>query len=544
MSSKSQPKSKGKSQANRKRGKSTAKTPTAGLNHDLMVFRHLFASVTEEMGEALRQSAVSPNIKERFDFSCALLDAGGRLVAHAAHIPVHLGSAHMTVPAILEEMDPQPGDVIILNDPHRGGTHLNDITVVAPYFADGKRIGFLMNRAHHADVGGAEPGSMSGARDIYGEGFLIPPLHLQRDGQSVPEVWQLLQANVRDPQAARGDLQAQCAALHRGAQRLQDLCQRFGADGVQAGMAGLLHHGERLTRALLKSWPNGKGTAVDYMDGEQSPRLQCSVKKKGDQLLVDFHGTSLQVGTSWNTHEAVATSAIFYVLQALSPAQIPETSGTFKAVRMTFPEASLVSSQAPAGVAIGNVETSQRIVDVLLAALRSILPQQIPANSQGTMNNLLFGGRRADGRPFVYYETLGGGAGACAEGHGASAVQVHMTNTRNTPVEVFEQELPVRVHQLGLRRRSGGSGSHRGGEGLIKQIEFLEPARVTITGTRRQQGAAGAKGGGAGKKGVEHLRRSGSKKWSRLQPGQAIDVQPGDQIRIQTPGGGGWGATD
>ena len=395
---------------------------SAGLNHDLMVFRHLFASVTEEMGEALRQSAVSPNIKERFDFSCAMLDAGGRLVAHAAHIPVHLGSAHMTVPAMLQEVDPQDGDIIILNDPHRGGTHLNDITVVAPFFANGKRIGFLMNRAHHADVGGAEPGSMSGARDIYGEGFLIPPLHLQRSGEQVSEVWQLLQANVRDAQAARGDLQAQCAALHRGAQRLQDLCTRFGSNKVQQGMAGLLHHGERLTRALLRTWPNGQGSAVDFMDGEDSPRMQCKVVKRKDQLQVSFEGTSLQVGSSWNTHQAVATSAIFYVLQSLSPDQIPETSGTLEAVQMQFPPASLVSSEAPAGVAIGNVETSQRIVDVLLAALRQLLPQQIPANSQGTMNNLLFGGNRADGSPFVYYETLGGGAGAGAEGDGASAV--------------------------------------------------------------------------------------------------------------------------
>ncbi len=514
------------------------------LGSDLMVFRHLFASVTEEMGEALRQSAVSPNIKERFDFSCAMLDADGRLVAHAAHIPVHLGSAHMTVPAMLKEIDPGPGDVVILNDPHRGGTHLNDITVVAPFFADGKRIGFLMNRAHHADVGGAEPGSMSGARDIYGEGFMIPPLHLQRDGAEVSEVWALLEANVRDPHAARGDLQAQCAALHRGAQRLADLCTRFGRDGVQRGMAGLLHHGERLTRALLKSWPNGHGEAVDYMDGENSPRLQCKVRKQADRLTVDFSGTSAQVSSSWNTHQAVATSAVFYVLQSLSPDQIPETSGTLEAVQMHFPTATLLSSQAPAGVAIGNVETSQRIVDVLLQALRSILPQQIPANSQGTMNNLLFGGRRSDGSPFVYYETLGGGAGASAQGAGASAVQVHMTNTRNTPVEVFEQELPVRVHQLGVRPNSGGRGVHRGGDGLLKQIEFLEPARVTLTGTRRVGGAAGADGGCSGKPGIEHLRRRGTNKWIRLQPGQAIDVQPGDQIRIQTPGGGGWGSPD
>ncbi|MBC8404801.1 MAG: hydantoinase B/oxoprolinase family protein [Planctomycetes bacterium] len=268
------------------------------------------------------------------------------------------------------------------------------------------------------------------------------------------------------------------------------------------------------------------------------------MRKQGDQLSVDFTGTSLQVESSWNTHQAVATSAIFYVLQSLSPDQIPETSGTLEAVQMTFPDRSLVSSCVPAGVAIGNVETSQRIVDVLLEALRQVLPQQIPACSQGTMNNLLFGGRRADGTPFVYYETLGGGAGANIDADGASAVQVHMTNTRNTPVEVFELELPVRVHQLKIRRKSGGIGLHRGGDGLIKEIEFLEPARVTLAGTRRQSGAPGASGGSAGMPGIEHVQISGTSSWKKLKPGQAIDVAPGDRIRVQTPGGGGWGPAE
>jgi N-methylhydantoinase B len=507
----------------------------------LMVLRHLFASVAEEMGAALRQSALSPNIKERLDFSCALLDAQGRLVSHAAHIPVHLGSAHLTVPAVLAEIDPGPGDILVLNDPHRGGTHLNDVTVLAPFYFADQRIGFLMNRAHHADVGGAEPGSMSGARDLFGEGLILPPVHLMRAREWVPEVWRLFEANVRDPQAARGDLQAQCAALKRGAIRMRDLCLRFGQDDVVQGMADLLRHGEKLTAALLRSWPNKTGRAQDYLDGPDTPLICCRIEKRGARLRLDFSGSSDQVMASWNTHKAVATSAVFYVLQALSSDEIPETSGTLSCVDLHFPPASVISAQFPAGVAIGNVETSQRIVDVILLALSKILDKALPACSQGTMNNVLFGGHHPDGRPFVYYETLAGGAGGGPAGVGASAVQVHMTNTRNTPVEVMENELPVRVVGLGIRRGSGGAGRSPGGDGICKEVEFLEAARLTVTGTRRHSGAPGIHGGSAGKPGYEEILRQGSKRYQRLQPGVTIEVRPGDRLRIHTPGGGGWG---
>ena len=367
----------------------------------LMVFRHLFASVAEEMGLALQMSAVSPNIKERRDFSCALLDARGRLVAHAAHIPVHLGSAHLTVPAVLAELEPGPGDVIVLNDPHRGGTHLNDVTVLAPLYAGRARLGFLLNRAHHADIGGAEPGSMSGAKDLFGEGLCLPPLHLVRAGRPVAEVWRIVAANTRDPEARRGDLWAQCAALRRGQERFAGLRARFGAAGLAAGMGALLAHGERLTAALLRSWPAATVRAADFLDGPGTPRIALELRNRGGRLRLDFTGSSPQVPGSWNTHRAITYSALFYVLQALAPEELPETSGTLARVDLRLPAASVVSSGAPAGVAAGNVGTWRRIVDVLLLELAELLAERIPAGSQGTMNNRLFGGRGADGGDFV-----------------------------------------------------------------------------------------------------------------------------------------------
>jgi N-methylhydantoinase B len=510
-------------------------------NPRLMVFRHLLASVTEEMGEALRLASVSPNIKERLDFSCALLDRDGRLIAHAAHIPVHLGSAHLTIPAVRREREPLPGEILVLNDPHRGGTHLNDVTVLAPFYRGEKLLGFLLNRAHHADIGGAEPGSMSGARDLFGEGLILPPTRLCNRLEPVEDIWRLFCANVRDPESARADLQAQVAALARGARRMADLCQRFGDDEVAIAMGGLLDHGERLTRALLRRWPDRSAKAADHLDGPDTPRIVLRAEKLDDRLRLDFSRSSGQVPGSWNTHAAVATSAVFYALQALSPEEIPETSGTLRPVEVILPEASVISSEAPSGVAIGNVETSQRIVDVVLAAFRGLFGREIPAASQGTMNNVLFGGVRRDGRPFVHYETLAGGAGAGQQGDGASAVQVHMTNTRNTPIEVLEAELPVRITRLEVRRRSGGAGMHRGGDGMIKEYEFLESARVTVTGTRRFSQAEGAFGGEPGKSGCDGWIAAGKSRPERVLPGETRQAARGDRLRVETPGGGGFG---
>ena len=293
----------------------------------LLVFRHLFASVTDEMGMALQQSAVSPNIKERLDYSCALLDAQGRLVAHAAFIPVHLGSAHHTVPAVLQELDPGPGDVVVLNDPHRGGTHLNDVTVLMPLFSASKRIGFLLNRAHHADIGGAEPGSMGGAQDILGEGFCLPPMLLQKNGLPT-DVWNILAANVRDPDTTKADLQAQCAALFRGSQRFQQLVQRYGSQALRQAMDDLFAYGAKYCRNLLRGWPRQAVQVEETLDGPGTPKLCLRMQVKKGRLCLDFSGTSAQVPGSWNTHLAVTTSAVFYLLQAMGKGALPETSGT------------------------------------------------------------------------------------------------------------------------------------------------------------------------------------------------------------------------
>lgn len=506
----------------------------------LAAFRHLFASVAEEMGEALRQSAVSPNVKERRDYSCAMLDARGRLVAHAAHIPVHLGSAHLTVPAIRSELQIAPRDVIVLNDPYRGGTHLNDVTVVAPLDVGGRRLGYLLDRAHHADVGGAEPGSLAGAKDLFGEGLRLPPVHLMRRGRRVPETWSIFAANTRDPAARRADLEAQCAALHRGQARFAELARRFGAPALARAMAQLHGHARAQAAALIGRWPDGRGEAVDFLDGDATPRLACKATKRGSKLRFDFSGSSPQVPGSWNTHRAVTLSAIFYVLQTLADEELPESSGALDAVELILPTASVIASEAPAGVAAGNTETSQRIVDVLYLALSGVLGAEVPAASQGSMNNVCFGGRRADGTDFVHYETIGGGAGAGPRGPGADALQVHMTNTRNTPIEVFEADAPVRVVRLALRRGSGGRGRHRGGAGMVKEWEFLVPTRVSLMATRRASRPWGAHGGAEGAAGADWFQHGG--RWRRVAPDGAFTALPGDRLRIETPGGGGWGA--
>ena len=504
----------------------------------LAVFRHLFASVTEEMGEALRQSAISANIKERRDYSCALLDARGRLISHAAHIPVHLGSAHLTVPAVLKSLDPERGDIVVLNDPHRGGTHLNDVTVVAPLFVGRRRVGFLLNRAHHNDVGGVEPGGLMGASTLAEEGVCIPPTWLQRKGRRCDQVWNLFRDEMREPEARRGDLEAQCAALHRGSVRFLNLVDRFGAATLSRSMDELHRHGAKLCRAMLFTWPDGSVAVRDWLDGPSTPLIRLQMTKSGGSMLLDFSGTSAQVTGSWNTHRAVVLSVVAYVLQAVAGGELPETGGILQPVKLKLPPRSLLSSRPPAGVAVGNTETSQRLADVLFAALGKLLGSHLPAASQGTMNNLCFGGTRADGSEFVYYETIGGGCGAGPAGNGASSLQVHMTNTLNTPIEVLEAELPVRVLRHGVRLGSGGKGRHLGGDGLVKELEFLRPVRVGVIATRRQSSPPGRLGGGAGKPGCDRVRING--RWRTIRAGEMFDLGVGDRLEVQSPGGGGW----
>jgi len=522
----------------------------------LAVFHALFASVAEEMGVTLCRTAHSPNIKERRDYSCAVFDAQGKLVAQAAHIPVHLGAMPLAVEAVLRAEGPlapfAPGDVVILNDPYLGGTHLPDITLVSPVFwrrAPGRRpdlVGFVVSRAHHADVGGMAPGSMPLATELYQEGLVIPPLRLLRRGRRNREVLALLLRNVRTPEERLGDLDAQLAAQRTGEERLLELVERYGRREVARQMAALQDYAERLTRAAIARIPNGSYTFEDALDddgvsdGPVLIRLRLTVR--GERLHFDFTGSAPERPSSVNAVAAVARSAVYYVVRCLLEEGAPTNDGCLKPITFTLPEGSVVNARPPRAVSAGNVETSQRIVDVVLGALAQATGRSsIPAASAGTMNNVAIGGFDQErGRPFAYYETLGGGAGAGPSGDGLSAVHTHMTNTMNTPVEALEMTYPFRVRQYAVRRGSGGRGRHHGGDGLVREYEFLAPAQVTIVGERRRRAPWGLRGGRPGAPGRDLLIESGGR--PRKLPSKAqLQVPAGARLRIETPGGGGWG---
>jgi N-methylhydantoinase B len=520
----------------------------------LEVFKHLFSSVAEEMGMVLRRTGYSPNIKERRDFSCALFDAEGQMIAQAAHIPVHLGAMPLSVQACIQALNFAPGDVAILNDPYRGGTHLPDITMVAPIFletGDRRLIGFAANRAHHSDVGGMVPGSMPLAQELYQEGVIIPPLKLVGGGELNREVWDLLLANVRTPEERAGDLRAQMAANHKGVERLHQLVTRYGLDQVQAYMRGLLDYAERMTRRLIASLPDGTYHFRDRMDDDglspEPAEIAVSVFIQSDQVTVDFEGTSPQRRGGINAVYAITLSATYYVFRALIGLDIPSNSGCLAPIRVIAPEGSLVNARPPAAVAGGNVETSQRITDVLLGALAQACPERVPAASQGTMNNLSIGGWDPErDQAYAYYETIGGGMGARPPGpgaragkDGASAIHTHMTNTMNTPIEALEYAYPLRVRRYQVRRGSGGRGRYRGGDGIGRDIEMLHPAQVTILSERRKYPPYGLAGGEPGQTGRNQLIRG-----DHVQelPGKiSLVVEAGAVIRIHTPGGGGYG---
>lgn len=515
---------------------------------ELELFSNRFMAAAEEMGAILEQSGYSPNIKDRRDFSCAIFDAKGDMVAHAAHIPVHLGSTPLSVKAAIAAAPMGPGDVVILNDPYAGGTHLPDVTVVAPVFLEGttKPFGYVADRAHHADIGGSTPGSMPLATEVFEEGFRIPPVHLVRAGQVVRETEQLFLANTRVSEERLGDLQAQRAALEIGAARVRDLAIRFGARETSQAMAEVQAYSCRLVKALVRKLPRGRWQAEDLLDddghGTQDIRLHVSITRKGDRLEMDFTSSDDQVRGPLNANLAITTSAVFYVIACIAGTEVPANSGMMEAVTITTRPGSVVDCQFPAAVAAGNVETSQRIVDLLFAALAKALPDRIPAASQGTMNNTALGGW--DGhrqRFFSYYETVGGGAGAGPLRDGASGVQVHMTNTLNTPVESLESYYPVRVRRYALRKGSGGRGQHRGGDGLIREIEVLGPAVLTVITERRRHPAPGLAGGEDGQLGRNRLVRQG--KSVDLAAKTTVDLESGDRVCLETPGGGGWGKT-
>ncbi|MDP2480854.1 MAG: hydantoinase B/oxoprolinase family protein [Candidatus Palauibacterales bacterium] len=512
----------------------------------LEIFKHLFASVAEEMGGVLRRSSYSPNIKERKDFSCAIFSSAGDMVAQAEHIPVHLGSMPLSVRACLEELELGPGDVAILNDPFRGGTHLPDITLVAPVFTgpDGARIGFVAARAHHADVGGMTPGSMPLATELYQEGLVIPPIRLVAGGKILSGIRDLILANVRTPQERSGDLDAQLAAVQRGADRLGGLSDRYGADAVGEAMEALLAYAERTTRRLLSSIPDGTYRFRDAMEddgrGGGAAAIDVAITVQGDAVRVDFTGTDDQREAGINAVRAITLSAVYYVFRSLVGLDLPSNSGCLAPIELVTRPGSLVDARRPAPVAGGNVETSQRIVDVLLGALAGACPDRIPAASQGTMNNLVLGGLDpATGLPFTYYETVAGGAGAGASVPGASALHTHMTNTLNTPVEALEYAYPFRVTRYEVRRGSGGRGRWPGGEGVVREVELGAHARLTLLTERRRLRPYGLAGGGPGAAGRNLLVRDGREE--ELPGKVSLDVRAGDRVRLETPGGGGWG---
>ena len=517
----------------------------------LEVFKNMFVSVSEEMGVALLRTAYSPNIKERRDFSCAVFDPAGQMVAQAAHQPVHLGAMPASVQAALDTFPNalRPGDLVILNDPYLGGTHLPDITLVAPVFAeteDGKElVGFVSNRGHHADVGGMTPGSLPLSTELYQEGLILPPLKLARGGRLNQEVVQLLCRNSRTPEERRGDLAAQIASVRVGERRLREVVERYGIAETAEHMAALLDYSERVTRQAIAAIPDGVYRVTDYMDDdgltEEPVPIAVAITVAGDGMTIDFTGTSPQRPGCINAPQAVTASACLYMVRCIVGNDAPANQGCLRPVNIVTPRGTLVNPEPQRGVAGGNVETSQRITDVLLAAMAQALPQLIPAASQGTMNNLLIGGHDLEReRPFVYYETIGGGMGARPDRDGISGIHTHMTNTMNTPIEALEFAFPLRLKRYALRRGSGGAGQHRGGDGLVRDVEFLSPARVTILSERRKFHPPGYYGGHHGQAGENVLLRGGYEE-VHLAGKETLDVAAGDVLSIRTPGGGGWG---
>jgi N-methylhydantoinase B len=524
---------------------------------ELEIFKSLFHSIAEEMGAALRRTAFSPNIKERRDYSSAVFDGDGEVVAMGDHMPVHLGSMPMSVRAAVEMLALGPGDVAILNDPFCGGTHLPDITLVAPVFLTGKQSKkhskpafYVASRAHHADVGGTHAGSMGTCREIYQEGIRIPPIKLIAGGRLQNDVLRLLLNNVRTPEEREGDLNAQIAACRTGSARLLDMAARYGLPRIQRVLAELQKYSEELMRAFLLKVPHGRYEAEDFLDddGTGSGPVRIAVAltfqaaPAGKPIVsVDFTGSSPQVAGSINAVDAIAYSACFYVFRCLLQEDVPAAAGLMRPVRMIAPSGTVVNSRPPAAVAGGNVETSQRIVDVLLRALALAVPDRVPAGSSGTMNNLTIGGiDERTGGPFAYYETIAGGMGARPDRPGVSGVHTHMTNSLNTPAEALEYAYPMRVTQYSLRQGSGGEGKFPGGNGIVRELELLADAEVTLLADRRTRGPYGLQGGADGGPGKTEIVHADGRR--EVLPGKtSVRLKKGARVRIESPGGGGWG---
>jgi N-methylhydantoinase B len=516
----------------------------------LAVFQNAMTSIAEEMGAALRRSSVSPNIKERRDYSCAIFDDEAQVIAMGDHMPVHLGSMPMSVAAAIHSLTLNSNDIVILNDPYAGGTHLPDITMVMPVFAstEDRPSFYVATRAHHSDVGGMFAGSMGPAREIFQEGIRIPPIHFARSGAIQTDVLRLILLNVRTPIEREGDLAAQIGACRIGEQRLRQLCERSTPTHLRHLSDQLLDHSERLVRAELRSLSAGEYVAEDFLDddGVSPDRIRIAVTLRIDPLAetleVDFSGTSNQVKGSVNAVRAITLSACLYVLRCLLPNGSPTTAGTLRPLRLMTPRGSVVDAEPPAAVAGGNVETSQRIVDTILRALAQAAPSRIPAASAGTMSNLTVGGLDSRTRiPFTYYETIAGGMGGGPLREGTSGVHTHMTNSLNTPIEALEFAYPLRMKRYGYRSGSGGSGTFRGGDGLIREFELLSDSQVTLLCDRQKSLPYGLGGGSAGAPGRVMARLPGESV-STLLAAKSSRYLPADTVlRIETPGGGGWG---
>jgi len=509
------------------------------------IFRHRLTSAAEQMGETLARTAYSPNIKERRDHSCALFDASGRLLAQAAHIPVHLGSMPASVAAVLADFAPRPGDVFVVNDPFRGGTHLPDITLVTPAVLDGSIIGFAANRAHHADVGGSVPGSMGVATHIDQEGVRVPPTRWFTAGREEPEFLETLLAAARAPDERLGDLRGQLNANRVGVDALASIYAQMGRGAFDAISAELLHAAERIMRAAIRALPEGGYIADDALDGDgitsDPVRIRVRLDIADGRVTADFAGSSAQVAGCVNCPLAVTQSAVYYVFACLAGDRLPHNAGMFAPISVIAPPGSVVNAQYPAAVAAGNVETSQRIVDVVLSALAAAVPEVVPAGAGGTMCSISIGGSHPKtGRQFAYYETVAGGMGASSRGAGECAIHTHMTNTLNTPIEALESAYPLRVVRYALRRGSGGLGRHAGGEGIIREIEATSNVTASILADRVSRGGAGLAGGGDGHPlRVTLIPRDGG---PRVLPCKVtIALSAGDRLRVETPGGGGWG---
>ena len=538
----------------------------------LEIYRALYTSVAEEMGIALRRTAFSPNIKERRDYSCAVFDREGCVIAQGDHMPVHLGSMPMAVAAALNKIKLAPGDTVALNDPFAGGTHLPDVTLVAGVFdaatgmGDGGRglvkkkettrafiqpptpnpqpLFYVANRAHHADIGGATPGSMGLATDVYGEGLRIPPVRIVRGGVIDEEMMRLLLANVRGTTERRADFEAQIGSLKTGALRLLEIVERRGEREAQEYAAHLIAYSARLMRRTIGEIPDGEYVAVDALDDDgvsgEGVLIRVRMTIEGERARVDFTGSAPQVAGAINAVEAITVSAVSYVFRCLVGGDVPASAGLMLPIKVIAPRGTVVNATHPASVAGGNVETSQRIVDVLFKALHQALPEKIPAASQGTMNNLTIGGIDSrNGQEFSYYETVAGGMGARPTIDGMSAVHTHMTNSLNTPAEALEYAYPLRVRAYRIRKNSGGRGKHRGGDGVVREIETLSPARMSLLSDRRRRAPYGLDGGKDGRTGHDAIIHRGRAR--AISSKGSWQLEAGDRVRIETPGGGGYG---